>query len=105
MCFLLLGTSFATVEDAAYRTMPATALRGTGLLRSLRKVCALSCASPSTGNPNITEKTSRRAFLEKEKVMAGDGSEGGKPNLETAGLYEGAPNPSKTPRSLFGKAD
>src|SRR5262245_48125431 len=28
--------------------MPATALRGTGPLRSLRKACALSCASPLT---------------------------------------------------------
>src|SRR5262249_4046670 len=36
---LLLGTSFATVEDAAYRTMSATALRGTGPLHSLLCGC------------------------------------------------------------------
>src|SRR5262245_26365313 len=39
--------------------MPATALRGTGLLRSLRKACALSCASPSTAESGL-ERTSLR---------------------------------------------
>src|SRR5262245_46584216 len=39
--------------------MPATALRGTGLLRSLRRACALSCASPSTAEFGF-ERTSLR---------------------------------------------
>ena len=33
--------------------VPATALRGTGPLRSLRKACALSCASPSTAESGL----------------------------------------------------
>src|SRR5215471_18986816 len=40
--------------------MPATALRGTGPLRSLRKACALSCASPSTAE--IRVELSSRLF-------------------------------------------
>jgi hypothetical protein len=46
--FLLLGTSPATVEGAAHRTDARNCAQRPGPLRSLRKACALSCASPST---------------------------------------------------------
>src|SRR5262249_30826984 len=45
-CYLALRSQ--RLRTPLIAPMPATALRGTGLLRSLRKACALSCASPST---------------------------------------------------------
>src|SRR5215471_21183578 len=51
----LFVTSFATVEDALIAPMPATKLRGTGVLRSLRKACALSCASLSTAESELKQ--------------------------------------------------
>ena len=54
--FLLLGTSFATVEDSAHRTAARNLLRGTGLLRSLRKACALLFACSTAESELITRR-------------------------------------------------
>src|SRR5262249_19501251 len=50
---LLLGTSFATVEDAAHHTDARNCAQRRDPLRSLRKACASSCTSPSTAESGL----------------------------------------------------
>src|SRR5262245_20989119 len=52
-CYLALRSQ--RLRTPLIAPMPATSLRGTGPLRSLRKAYALSCASPSMRNSGLYE--------------------------------------------------
>src|SRR5215510_8598974 len=53
-CFVTWHFVSQRLRTPLITPMPATALRGTGLLHSLlRKACALSCASPSTAESEL----------------------------------------------------
>ena len=51
--FLLLDTSFATVEDAAHRTDARKCAPRHRPVAFATEACALSCASPSTAEPGF----------------------------------------------------